>query len=46
MNNSDQLIGRVIDQIQQDISDQDLAALAELLDTIPTQTLINYLSED
>jgi hypothetical protein len=46
MNNSDQLIGRVIDQIQQDISDQDLTALAELLDTIPTQTLINYLSED
>ena len=40
------LMDRVLVQIQRDIADQDLSALAEMLCYVPIKNLKNYLPED
>jgi hypothetical protein len=42
---SEGIINAVIDQIQVDIADKDLTALAGLLEFVPEEQLVNYLSQ-
>jgi len=42
---SEGVINAVIDQIQIDIADKDLTALAGLLEFVPEEQLVNYLSQ-
>ena len=42
---SEGIINAVIDQIQIDIADKDLTALAGLLEFVPEEQLVNYLSQ-
>ena len=39
------LVDRVLEQIQTDVADQNLMALAELLTFIPLKYLVGYLPE-
>ena len=42
---SDDFLDIVADQVLQDVSDGDITALFELLDALPREVLIGYLSE-
>jgi hypothetical protein len=41
----EELIDQVLEQIQKDINDGDLTAIAELLTFVPKENLIGYLPE-
>ena len=45
MNFHQQLLDRVIEQMQQDLADEDLTAIEELLTHVPLVYLIGYLPE-
>ena len=43
---STKIIDQVLEQIQKDIAAEDLTAIEELLEHVPLNILIAYLSED
>lgn len=45
-NNRQRLIDAVLEQIKNDVQREDMAAIEELIDELPTDTLINFLPEN